>query len=375
MKHVYLVGDIGGTNTRLSVFGDSTLDGASKATLIDRKDYCSEQYESLVPIIKEYLSSLDKELAGRLQLAVFCVAGPVDQEGNCKLTNLPWKIGPSEITRGTPISFAHVQNDFKAAGYGTLTLDKEDYLTVNDVPSLPLKVIAVLGAGTGLGQCFVTFDSFGDRYVHSSEGGHTNFSPRDYEEWELFAFVQKKLRENKVADGGVHVSTERLLSGWGLCRIFEFYLVKHGKESSYKELLELQDNEKAKMINKTAFQKEKENGSAWPDCGDPLCLKTLQKFLALLGSEASNFALKVLPKGGMFIAGGIIVKLLSNCNNEQKNWLLEIIRINFFDKARMNYVLEKIPLHIVLREDLGLLGASYVGKRYISRFLKVTDSK
>lgn len=56
------------------------------------------------------------------------------------------------------------------------------------------------GAGTGLGEAYLTHD--GSQYVpHSSEGGHCDFPPRNQSEMELVAYLRHRIhseREKKV---------------------------------------------------------------------------------------------------------------------------------------------------------------------------------
>ena len=71
-------------------------------------------------------------------------------------------------------------NDFVAMGYGLLTLNEEKECVVLQRAEKQLDApIACIGAGTGLGQCFVTPTVNGHYECFASEGGHAEFAPRN----------------------------------------------------------------------------------------------------------------------------------------------------------------------------------------------------
>ena len=86
---------------------------------------------------------------------------------------------------------------------------------------------------------------------------------------------------------------------------------------------------------------------------DPACVRAAELFVGLYGAEAGNLALKTLPTGGLFVAGGIAGKLLP------------LVRAGFMpaflDKGRMSPLLATIPVAVVLNPEVGLLGAGIAG--------------
>jgi glucokinase len=77
----------------------------------------------------------------------------------------------------------------------------------------------------------------------------------------------------------------------------------------------------------------------------------MQMFVDAYGAEAGNLALKLLPYGGLYIAGGIAPKILPLIQGG--NFLNSLI-----DKGRMLPLLEMVPVHVVLNPQVGLLGAA-----------------
>ena len=68
------------------------------------------------------------------------------------------------------------------------------------------------------------------------------------------------------------------------------------------------------------------------------------------GAEAGNLALKVLPTGGLYVAGGMAPKLIAALRGG------EFMRA-FLDKGRMSDLLARLPVAVVLNPRIALLGA------------------
>ena len=102
-------------------------------------------------------------------------------------------------------------NDFAAVGYGILGLQDSDCLTLQAGKPAANAPIAVIGAGTGLGQGFLVHHVDGYR-VYSSEGGHADFSPRSEQECELLLYLRDKRHISRI-------SVERVVSGQGIVAI------------------------------------------------------------------------------------------------------------------------------------------------------------
>ena len=82
----------------------------------------------------------------------------------------------------------------------------------------------------------------------------------------------------------------------------------------------------------------------------------MQLFVEAYGAEAGNLALKLLPYGGLYIAGGIAPKILPLMQNGS-------FLTNFTQKGRMGSLLEEIPVHIILNQQVGLIGAALSASR------------
>ena len=75
-------------------------------------------------------------------------------------------------------------------------------------------------------------------------------------------------------------------------------------------------------------------------------------FSALLGAAAGDLALTVGARGGVYVAGGVCLRLGALFDRAA-------FRRRFVDKGRMRAFLEPIPTWLVLRGDTGLIGAAH----------------
>ncbi len=172
-----LAGDIGGTNARFALVDvtDAT------ARIVHERRYPSGSAPGLAPLVRRYLD----EAGTSPERACYGIAGPV-VDGECRTPNLPWTVSERTLAADSGIPHTTIINDFDAAGYGVGRLGPADLVTLQAGTAADHGTIALIGAGTGLGEGFLTWD--GARYrVHASEGGHVNFAARDDVEWGLGA--------------------------------------------------------------------------------------------------------------------------------------------------------------------------------------------
>jgi len=95
--------------------------------------------------------------------------------------------------------------------------------------------------------------------------------------------------------------------------------------------------------------------------GDPLCKRTVELFVDLYGAEAGNLAIKTLPFGGFFIAGGIAPQILKFM--QQDNRFMNA----FKSKGRMEKVLQDVPVYVVKNDKIGEFGARVKGKMIVAQ--------
>lgn len=320
-----LAGDIGGTNARLAVFA---VDGTTLRPVRERI-FPSGQFDSLATIVTEFRRGDGTDISA----ACFAVAGPV-VDGEIKASNLPWVIRTTELADRIAVPRTTLINDFDAVGYGVTRLGPTDIETLQAGEPDPAGPLALLGAGTGLGQGLVLRESTGVRVV-PSEGGHATFAARDDIEWGLHRFLASQ------HDGG-HVSYERVLSGAGLVSTYQYIVASKLAPENPDVSDEMRGTVPAAVVTT--------RGVAGTD---PACVKAVALFASVYGSQAGNVVLQTLSTGGVYLAGGIARRILP------------VLRAggflrSFTEKGRMAGLLSKIPVHVITNEMIGLLGAAVV---------------
>ena len=336
-----LAGDIGGTKTILRLV-ERTVNGEMNALYELR--YPSGEFPDLVPIVQHFLTEAAIELnfAPEPEKACFAIAGPV-VNNTAKLTNLPWVLDAKRLEQELGISRVSLINDFVAVGYGVCGLDAEDLHTLQVGKPSQHDPIAVIGAGTGLGNCFAIPEANGVK-VFSSEGGHGDFAPRSELEFQLLKYL---LAKHDIA----RISIERVVSGQGIVSIYQFLRDRKfaAESAEVAEIIKKWESEIGKS-EKTVDPGATIAKAAMEKC-DRLSEQTMQMFVEAYGAVAGNMAVSLLPYGGLYIAGGIAAKILPLI---QEGSFMRA----FTHKGRMDSLLEMIPVRLVLNDHVGLIGAA-----------------
>jgi glucokinase len=315
-----LAGDIGGTNARLAFF--DVEDG--RLSLFSATVFPSHQYAGLDQIVAEFIETSNV----RPDQACFGVAGPV-RNGRVETSNLPWIVESERLANELEIGKVFLINDLEANAWGIVDLDLKDAVTLNQGKEIPGNQ-AVIAAGTGLGEAGMYWDGT-HHQVFASEGGHTDFAPRNELEIELFRHLNAKFGR---------VSYERILSGPGLVNVFNF-LRDTGRGSEPQWLIDqMQSSDPAAAISQAAM-----SGSC------PLCEQAIDIFVSVYAAEAGNLALKMMATGGVFLGGGIAPKILAKLS--QPSFMSA-----FVTKGRMQPLLESIPVKVITNDKISLFGAA-----------------
>ncbi len=316
-----LVGDIGGTNTRLAFFAG---DGEGFRTMAEAT-FPSGRYSGLEGIVHDFVN------ANKLQVthAGFGVAGPV-RNGRSQATNLPWVVDAHRLAEQLGIRSVALVNDLEAVAHGIPTLPAADFAVLQAGAPDATGNAAVIAPGTGLGEAGMYWD--GSKHLpFASEGGHASFAPSNELQDELLRYLRPQFH---------HVSWERLLSGPGLLNIYKF-LRDAGRDTEPGWLAEeMSHSDPAAVISRAAVEGKSE-----------LSKSALELFVQLLGAEAGNLALKVMAFGGVYLGGGIPPKILVALDSP-------VFREAFAAKGRMRPLLEAMPLKVILNDKIALRGAA-----------------
>ena len=318
-----LDGDIGGTKCNLALF---RTDGGTLRPVFQRR-FESNKYAEFEKVIQDFLGQAEPSLRagqGQITAAGFGVAGAVVHQ-RVRATNLPWVVDAAGLGQEFQIPHVALLNDLEATGYGLEVLRPDELCTLNPGIPAPQANRALIAAGTGLGEAILFWDG-GRHIVAATEGGHCDFAARNDTEIELLRFLKKR---HEFAD------CELILSGRGFRTLHEF-LNPSVKHSSF----ETPGADPAPEITKMGLAST---------C--KVCVKTLDLFAEVYGAEAGNLALKCLARGGVYVAGGIAVKILEKLKDGS------FVRA-FCAKANFGILLSQIPIYVVLNTDVPLLGAA-----------------
>lgn len=347
---ILLAGDIGGTKTSLRIVESESPDNTNNVleqTTLYEKTYSSQKYSDLVPMIQEFVQEATENLnqSFKVENACFGIAGPV-VNNTSELTNLNWYLDGVRLRQDLFLNKVTLINDYAAIGYGILGLTSDDLFILQDVQSDPQAPIAILGAGTGLGECFLVPLTVGNPLVFASEGAHVDFAPRSVLEFELLNYISEKYNLERV-------SVERVVSGKGIATIYQFLRDRYPDKES-ETLAHIYHTWQKNLDKNTDLSAEISKKAIKKD--DYLCQQTMQLFVEAYGAEAGNLALKLLPYGGLYVVGGFASKILPLIR--QGDFLKA-----FHAKGRMKTLMQKIPVYIVLNPKVGLIGAALYAAR------------
>jgi glucokinase len=321
-----LAGDLGGTKVALGLFDVS----GAQLNAVHEAEFHSRDYARFEDILDEFCRT---GAPPRLRAACLAVAGAV-AEGRVYTTNLPWVLEERALagSLGVPVRLI---NDLEGTAYGVLDLPPAEFHVLNPRPAgTRVGNIAVIAAGTGLGEAILYWD--GERHhAIASEGGHADFAPRSDEQMAL-------LRHLRDREG--HVSYERVLSGPGLNTLYEFLRERRATPPPAWLEAELGAEDRSAVVARVALA-----GT------DAVCVAALDLLCSIYGAEAGNLALKCLATD-VIVAGGVAPKILPALARGT------FMRA-FTDKGRFSEYMKQVAVRVALNPRAALLGAARCAQR------------
>ncbi|MGC2333373.1 MAG: glucokinase [Candidatus Acidiferrales bacterium] len=314
-----LAGDIGGTKTNLGLFD---VEGGTLRKVTDKR-YPSREHAGLEEIVKDFLNVTGAKVGA----ASFGIAGPV-VDYQVHAGNLPWLIDGATMAKLVGLPRVRLMNDLEATAHGIVVMRPQDLEMLNAGVPDPRTHRAVIAAGTGLGEAILFWD--GAKHVPmATEAGHADFAPHTEQQANLWRFVKSR---------GEFASAELVLSGRGFKTVHEF-LDPSVKHPGFGD----PTIDQAPTITRLGLSGE---------CA--VCVATLELWVEVYGSEAGNLAVRTVARGGIYVAGGIAVKILPKMTDGR---FVAAAR----DKEKMQDFLAQVPIHVVLDEECPLKGAAYAG--------------
>lgn len=305
--------DIGATNTRCALLDDKGQELAPE--IFENADFTG-----VAGVLRVYLDH--RRASDRPTRAALAVAAPIGGD-EVQMVNIGWRFSQKALKEELDFKRLQVVNDFAAIAWALPLLKAADVVRVGDGESVPRKTVAALGPGSGLGVSALVpaADSWA---VMSGEGGHVSMPAATREEQDVITLLRERF------DG--HCSAERVLSGPGLVNL-------------YVALAEIAGRGRPTVTPEDVTHLAKQ--------GEPLARKTLAMFFAMLGTIAANLAVTTGAHGGVYIAGGIVPRLVEQLQKSE-------FRARFESKGRYRDYLGAIPTHVITAPLPAFRGLRYL---------------
>ncbi len=317
-----LAGDIGGTSTRIGLFEVA----AGRLAAVAKEHYVSRDHSGLDAIVRAFRAAHADPIVG----ACFGVPGPV-MNGRVDAPNLAWGVDERELARTIGLPSVGLINDLEANAHGIFTLSPADFVVLNEGAPDAVGNIAVISAGTGLGEAGMYWDGV-QHHPFATEGGHADFGPHSDAEVELLRHLRRRF--------GSHVSAERVVSGPGLANIYEFARdTGLGTEPEWLTRA-IREGDPPAVISQAGLAGTSD-----------LCVRALDLFVEAYGDEAGNLALKLMAKGGVYLGGGIAPRIIDKLKGPA-------FMAAFTAKGRLEPLLRSMPVKVIANDQTALFGAA-----------------
>ncbi len=311
LRFPVLVGDIGGTNARFAILLDSYAE-PKQFPILQTADYATID-EAIQTAVLDHTSIQPRS-------AVLAIAGPVDGD-EVGLTNCHWVLKPKQMMETLGLEDITILNDFEAQALAVTSLESEYLEKIGGGESEPNGSRVVLGPGTGLGVAGLIRTR--QTWVPvPGEGGHVDFGPRTARDLQIFPHLERI---------GGRISAEQVLCGRGLQNIYRAVCKADGVQPALTTPAEITG---AALDGTSAQAKE-----------------TLQLFVVYLGRCAGDFALTFMAHGGIYLAGGIVQRILPALRDPS-------FREAFEDKAPHEEIMKTMPVYVITHPLAALSGLS-----------------
>jgi glucokinase len=308
-----LMADIGATNTRCALLDDKGQEVAPEV-------FHNADFTGLAGVLSIYLDH--RRSSDRPKRAALSVAAPIEGDF-VRMTNIDWHFSQTALKNELGLSRLFVSNDFAALAWGLPKFAAKDVATIGGGTAAPRATMAVLGPGSGLGVSALVPSADGWAAV-TGEGGHVSACAVTAEEAEVIGLVGKKY--------GGRCSAERLLSGPGLVNL-------------YVALAEIAGRGEPTVTPEDVTSLARQ--------GEPLARKAQGMFFAMLGTVAGDLAMTFGARGGVYVAGGIVPRVLDA-------FLKSAFRERFEAKGRYRRYVEAIPTQVITAKLPAFRGLSYL---------------
>lgn len=314
-----LAGDVGGTKTLLGLFEPQATRPAPALT----RSYTTTEYASLSEMIGAFMSEARVQ-PKTMRTAAFGVAGPV-LGSRASLTNVPFTIDADDVADRFGVPRVSLLNDLEAMAYAVPVLTGDELRPLQAGTPVAGGNMGLLAAGTGLGAAIL--HNVNGRFIPSpTEAGHTDWAARTERDVAVLALLVRRYGRAEVED---------VVAGRGLPNL---HRATHADGCAAG--IDPDSPDAPAALTTAALEGR---------CAR--CAEALEIFVDAYGAVAGNIALLSMATAGLFIGGGIAPKILPALTDGR------FLRA-FLDKGAMRGLVERMPVHIILNADAGLLGAA-----------------
>ena len=315
-----LAADVGGSKTLVGIFERAR----PRPRLLEVRALRTLDFAGLPALLHAAVG----DVRTRVQAVSLGVAGPI-RDGVATMTNVPWRVSRSEIAEQCGVGDVRLLNDLEAMAHAVTVLHGDELHTLQTGRPSATGNAALIAAGTGLGEAILHRVDGRMRPV-PSEAGHADFAART--DADLALVVALRARFGRV-------DIEHVVSGPGLINI-----ARHTHGGAICPVAgDLDAPGAAARVSTVGV------AAAAPAC--PRCAAAVDLFVSAYGAEAGNLALRAGASAGVYVGGGIAPKLLPAL---QSGAFLRA----FTDKAPMAALLADVPVHVILNDQAGLVGAA-----------------
>lgn len=322
-KMLGLAADIGGTHARFELF--EARRGWRDRKTLTRRSYRVAEHEGLTDVLEQF----QQEAGPAPSQACFglaCSVGP----GPCRLAKSSWLAHRSQLSAQLghiPIQFL---NDLEATAHIIPQLGQGRRCTLQPGPGEPEGTLAVLGAGTGLGESFLVYQE-GRYRPQPSEGGRAPFVPRSRRDWGLYRYLCRQEESTSIGN---------LIAGPGLVKIYQ-YLSEIEAKNEPPEIT--QHIERAPHPAAAVAEAAQHGLSA-------RAREARRIFLWHWGAEAARLALTVWATGGIYMVGNIARTMLTDPKARK------LFIKGYREATHTTPELQDAPVFLVTQSHIGLLG-------------------
>ena len=267
-----LVGDIGGTNSRLAVTPCDHFE------LLHIRLFQARNFAAFEDVLAAYVR--EEGITG-LKGACLAPAGPIEDD-QFKITNNHWpKTTTAAVKTTLGVGYVHLINDFEAVAHAIAHLPASGLAAIGNGIVKKGRPVMAIGPGTGLGMAYIVTTPDGRTIVQTAEPGPGSLPVQTERELAIASHVRGQ---------GSRIFNELLVSGSGLL-------------ATYKAIAAL-DGAPAPLAEPAQVAQAALSGA------DPVAVAALDQFLIWLGRVAGDLALALRAEGGVYLGGGIAPKIL-----------------------------------------------------------------